>query len=72
MVRDVFTGLAAAAAGLLVATAIKMLRPVIRSPWRLGVAGVTLAAIAGLRLPLLVVMLVMSPISILIARRFRA
>jgi chromate transporter len=64
--QHVFAGLAAAAAGLLVATALKMLAPLRTRLLALGIVVVCLAAIAWLRLPLLPTMLVLAPLSILV------
>lgn len=65
MLRHLFAGLAAAAAGLLVATALKMLAPLRRKPAALVIVAVFFAAIALLRLPLLPAMLLLAPLSIL-------
>lgn len=67
-VAHLFAGLAAAAAGLLVAMAIKIVRQ-LRGNWlMLAVAAVCFCAIALLRLPLLWTMLAMTPISIFIVK----
>lgn len=65
----VFAGLAAAAAGLLVSTALKMVAPLRTKPVALLIVGLFFAAIAWLRLPLLPAMLVLAPVSILLTRR---
>lgn len=68
-VQHVFAGLAAAAAGLLLSTGLKMLLP-LRGKWlSLMIVGVALVAIAWLRLPLLPTMLVLAPLSILLVWR---
>jgi chromate transporter len=68
-VQHVFAGLAAAAAGLLLSTGLKMLLP-LRGKWlSLMIVGVALVAIAWLRLPLLPTMLVLAPLSILLIWR---
>jgi len=72
LVRGMFAGLAAAAAGLIVATTISIAKPLRDKPVGIGVALVSFAAIAWLRLPLTEVMLVMAPLSVLLAWRFRA
>ncbi len=64
-VAHLFAGLAAAAASLLVATAIRMALPLLRRPAPAAVAAVCFAAIAVLRLPLLPTMLVLAPLGIL-------
>jgi chromate transporter len=61
----VFAGLAASAASLLIATAVKMMMPLFRKPILIIVAAVCFTAVAVLRLPLLPTMLVLAPMSIL-------
>jgi chromate transporter len=61
-------GLAAAASGLVLATALKIAAPQRRRPRGLIVAALTLVAIAGLRLPLVPSMLVLAPFSIWLHR----
>jgi chromate transporter len=68
--RHVFAGLAAAAAGLLVSTAIKIGLPLRRRPVGLVVAALVVIAVAVLRLPLVPSMLVMAPLGILASWRF--
>ncbi len=68
-IQYLFAGLAAAAAGLLIQMAVKIARP-LRGQWLLaGIAAVCFAAIALLRLPLVWVMLVMTPVSVLMTVR---
>ena len=67
-VAHLFAGLAAAAAGLLVAMAIKIVRQLRGNLPMLAVAAVCFGAIALLRLPLLWTMLAMTPISIFIVK----
>lgn len=57
-------GLASAAAGLIVATSIKIAWPLRHSPIGLGTAGTAFLAIAVLRLPLLPTLLALVPASI--------
>lgn len=65
-VEHIFAGLAAAAAGLLLSTGIKMLAP-LRGKWlQLAIVAASLIAIAWLRLPMLPVMLILAPVSILL------
>ena len=64
-VRHLFAGLAAAAAGLLVATAIKIALPLRGKPLALALAGLGFVAIAVLRLPLLPTLVVLLPLSVL-------
>ncbi|WP_186022482.1 chromate transporter [Burkholderia gladioli] len=70
-VQHLFGGLAAAAAGLLIAMALKVARPLRQVPAAAGVAALAFVAIALLRLPLLTTMLVLTPISIWLAARGR-
>lgn len=70
-VQHVFAGLAAAAAGLLIAMAIKMLRPLLKRPAALLIVALFLVSIAVLRLPLLTTMLVLAPLSILLTWKFK-
>jgi len=69
-IQHLFGGLAAAAAGLLVATALKMAVPIRRKPLAIAIAVLFFAAIAVLRLPLLPTMLVLVPLSILVTWRW--
>jgi chromate transporter len=64
-IRHLFAGLAAAAAGLLVAMAVKIALPLRRKPVGIAIALLCFLAIAILRLPLLATMLVLAPISVL-------
>ncbi|WP_027796266.1 chromate transporter [Paraburkholderia acidipaludis] len=66
-VRHLFVGLAAAAAGLLVAMAVKILLPLHREPAMAFIALLGFIAIAILRTPLLPTMLVLTPIGIAVA-----
>lgn len=71
-VQHTFAGLAAAAAGLLVSMAIKIVLPLRRRPVAIAIAAVCFAAIAVFNLPLLPTMLVLSPISIIAIWRLEA
>jgi chromate transporter len=71
-VRHLFAGLAAAAAGLVAATAIKIAWPLLRRPLPQAIAGGAVAlacfvAVALLRWPLLATMSALAPLSILLA-----
>lgn len=66
-VRHLFVGLAAAAAGLLVAMAVKIVLPLRREPAAAVIALLGFIAIALLRVPLLPTMLVLTPIGIAVA-----
>ena len=68
-IRHLFGGLAAAAAGLLVSMAVRVAWPLRKKVSMAVVAALAFVAIALLRLPLLPVMLVLTPISIFIASR---
>jgi chromate transporter len=68
-VRHLFAGLSAAAAGLLIATAIKVALPLRGKPAAIAIAVLGFVAIALLRLPLVPTMLVLTPLSIFIASR---
>ena len=68
--RHFFSGLAAAAAGLLVSTAIKIGLPLRRRPVGLAVAALVVVAVAVLRLPLVPTMLTIAPLGILASWRF--
>ncbi len=71
VVQHAFAGLAAAASGLVVVTAIKIVAP-LRGSWMdLAIAAVAFIVIAVLRLPLGPAMLIMAPVAILLvwARR---
>lgn len=72
VIHHLFSGLAAAAAGLLVAMAFKVALPLRRQPLALAVAMLGFIAIAVLRLPLIPVMLVLVPLGILVQRRASA
>jgi chromate transporter len=68
-VVHMFAGLAAAAAGLLCAMAIKIALPLRRNPIAIAFAVVCLTAVAGFNLPLVPTILVLAPLSIVVARR---
>ncbi|SIR12190.1 chromate transporter [Rhizobium sp. RU35A] len=69
-VQHLFAGLAAASAGLLIGMAWKMLKPLLKRPVALLVVLMLFFAVAMLRVPLIVAMLVLAPVSILLAWRF--
>ena len=72
LLRHLFAGLAAAAAGLLISTAVKIAWPLRRRPLALAIAALCAVAIAILKLPLLPTMLVFAPIGILATWRLNA
>jgi chromate transporter len=63
-VRHLVTGLSAGAAGLILATAIKIAMPLRGSPWALAVAACAFAALGLFRLPFLLSLCVLLPASI--------
>lgn len=69
--RGGLTGLAAAAAGLLIASAVQMAEPIVRrrSFIAIAIAAAAFVAVGVLQFPLLWVLLVMMPISIALAWR---
>jgi chromate transporter len=69
LVEHMFLGIAAAASGLLISLAWKILRPLLNKPWGLAIAVVCFVAVAIFRLPLLATMLVLAPISIVVSWR---
>ncbi|MCI1003244.1 MULTISPECIES: chromate transporter [unclassified Herbaspirillum] len=69
-VKHLFAGLAAAAAGLLIQMAVKIALPLRKNLVLAGVAVVCFIAIALLRIPLLWVMLVMTPVSVVLTARY--
>jgi len=71
-IRHMFAGLAAAAAGLLISMAIKIVMPLRKRPVAIAVASLCFVAIAVFKLPLLPTMLVLSPVSILATWRLEA
>ncbi|WP_419757752.1 chromate transporter [Acidisoma sp.] len=66
-VRHLVTGLSAGAAGLILATALKIATPLRTSPRALAVAAVSFAALGLLRLPFLPSLCVILPTSIALA-----
>jgi chromate transporter len=63
-VRHLFAGLSAAAAGLLLATAVKLARPLQARKIGVAVAALCFLAVAVLRLPMLPTMVVLASVSI--------
>jgi len=68
-VRDGLRGVAIAAAGLLLASGIKMALQYRREPWALAMGALAFLAVGVLHWPLLAVMLVLAPCSIALAWR---
>ncbi len=69
MVAHGFQGLAAAASGLVLATALRIASPLRGKPRALAIAALAFVALALLRLPLLPVLLVLAPLSFAVNRR---
>uniref|UniRef100_UPI0030C80940 chromate transporter n=1 Tax=Enterococcus faecium TaxID=1352 RepID=UPI0030C80940 len=59
MVKHLFEGLGAAAAGLLVATGLKMLKPLLRNPLAICVVVAAIVSLALLKIPLLLTMMIL-------------
>jgi chromate transporter len=70
-VRGACTGVSASASGLIVATALKLARPLKGPAWQVGVCAVAFVGIALLRVPLLWLLAALCPVSIAIAWRTR-
>ncbi len=68
-IRHMFIGIAAAAAGLLVALALKIVMPLRRRPVDLVICAVSIITIVVLKIPLLIAMIVLAPLSMLIVWR---
>jgi len=68
-IQHLFAGLAAAAAGLLIAMAVKILLPLRHDPRAAAIVVLGFVSIALLRFPLLPTMLVLTPLSIYLASR---
>jgi chromate transporter len=66
VVRRALAALAAAASGLVLATALKIAAPLRARPLDIGIAAVSFTAIAILRLPLLGTMAVLAPVAALL------
>jgi chromate transporter len=71
LVQHVFTGITAAASGLLLGTAGKLARPLLRRPPAIVFLVLAFVAIALLRYPLLAVLVVLAPFSVLAAWPWR-
>jgi chromate transporter len=65
IVRHMFLGLAAAASGLLISLAVKIVAPMRRNPAGIAIALLCVIAIAVLKLPLLPTMLVLAGVGML-------
>ena len=70
-VRNALGGMSASASGLILATALKLARPIRSVAWQIGVCAVVFAAIALARVPLLWVLAAIGPVSFALAWRTR-
>jgi chromate transporter len=68
VLQNILGGVSAAAAGLLIATGIRMLRPHRSRPQALVVAALAVGGMVLTKLPLLVVLLSLAPLSIAVAK----
>ncbi len=68
-VRHALAGLAAAAAGLMLGAGLKIAGPVLRQGRNIGIAAAVFVLVVGLRLPLPLVMLLVLPVSLVLAAR---
>jgi len=66
-VRSAVSGVSASASGLILATALKLARPLRQKPWQIGICVLAFVGIALLRAPLLWVLAMLCPLSIAIA-----
>jgi chromate transporter len=71
-VRNALGGMSASASGLILATALKLARPVRSSVWQIAVAAAVFVAIALLRVPLVWVLAVACPVALGLAWRTRS
>ena len=68
-VRETFAGVAAGAAGLVIAMAMRMARPLRHTAWQVGIAMVAFVAIALFRWPMLWVLFGLAPVALLLAAK---
>jgi chromate transporter len=64
LVQNILSGLSAAAAGLMLATGLRMLKPHRRDPRAICIAALAFAGLAVARFPLLLVLAVLAPLSV--------
>ena len=72
LLRHVLGGVSAAAAGLLIATGLRLLRPHRRRPLTIGLAVLALVIMAFSRLPLPIVLIALLPLSIALSAARRS
>ncbi len=68
-VRQVFHGISAGAAGLMIATGVKLARAQPRQAWALGLVATAFGLVGLARLPLIPVLLALAPIALWLASR---
>jgi chromate transporter len=66
-VRGAFSAVSASASGLILATALKLARPLKQFHWQVGICALAFVGIALVRVPLLWLLVVLCPLSIAIA-----
>lgn len=64
LVQNILRGISAAAAGLMLATGLRLPKPHIRDPRVVAFAGLAFAGLAIMRFPLLLVLAVLAPLSV--------
>jgi chromate transporter len=70
-VRNALSGMSASASGLILATALKLARPIRSSAWQMAIAAAVFVAIALFRVPLVWVLAVACPVALGLAWRTR-
>jgi chromate transporter len=66
-VRGATAAVSSAATGLVIATGLKMARPLLGTPWQVAIGLLGFVALAIARVPLLWALLVLAPLAIAIA-----
>jgi len=72
LVQHTLTGISAAAAGLMIGTGLRFLRPHWRDPRTIIVAGLAFAGLAIAKLPLLLILAILGPLGVTLAALIRA
>ena len=70
-VRGAAYGVTSAATGLIIATGLRMGKPIRNVPWQVAIAAATFVALGVLRVPLPWALGVLLPVAIAVARRLR-